>query len=220
MSAYVQLNGELDFNRTPIAPPRTITLVHNKPNNRGTRDPRGHKGWYARPAMIHYRCLISYTPKTAKERVSYTTEFSPSNLTFPIMSSKYVETHAAVDLIHTLINQTPTIPLTTLGDKQTAALKPLAEIFNMAAPPTSDTTSKGEYPRSNSRSVPCATSEGGPTSKYIIPTMRRTKTVTSTRTHNHPQRHRTKSPHSTPKINGNPRVPQVHKHNSLARCLQ
>ena len=133
--AYTQLNSEFDFNRTPMAPPGTITLVHYKPHNRGAMYPHGHEGWYVRPSIIHYRCLISYIPKTSKGIVSHTTEFPPSTLTFPIISSKDAETHAAADLIHTLINPTPTTPLTTLGYKQTAALNPLAEIFNMVPPP-------------------------------------------------------------------------------------
>ena len=36
LSAYAQLNGEFDFNRTPTAPPGTRTLVHYNPHNRGT----------------------------------------------------------------------------------------------------------------------------------------------------------------------------------------
>ena len=56
-----------------MAPPGKITLVHNKPHNRVTWAPHGHKGWYVRPAMIYYRCLKSYILKTAKERVISTT---------------------------------------------------------------------------------------------------------------------------------------------------
>ena len=66
LSSYAQLNGEFDFNRTPMAPPGTITLVHDKPYNRVTWDPCGHEGWYVMPAMLHYRCLTSYIPKIAK----------------------------------------------------------------------------------------------------------------------------------------------------------
>ena len=51
------------------------------------------------------------------------------------MSSESAETHAAVDLTYTLLNPTPTSPLTYLGDKHTAALKQLASIFNMSVPP-------------------------------------------------------------------------------------
>ena len=45
LSTYAQLNGELDFNRIPVALPVTRTLVHEKPHNRVTRAPHRHKGW-------------------------------------------------------------------------------------------------------------------------------------------------------------------------------
>ena len=61
--------------------------------------------------------------------------FSPATLTFPRISSKDAATHAAADLTHALLNPTPNSPLTTLGDKQIAALRKLAEIFNKASPP-------------------------------------------------------------------------------------
>jgi hypothetical protein len=36
LSAWAQLNGQFDFNRTPIAPPGIRVLVHEKPGNRTT----------------------------------------------------------------------------------------------------------------------------------------------------------------------------------------
>ena len=51
------------------------------------------------------------------------------------MSSKYVATHVASELTHFLLNPTPTNPLTALSDKETEALKQLAEIFNKVALP-------------------------------------------------------------------------------------
>ena len=60
LSAYVKLNGEFDFNLNPIAPLGTRTLVHDKPHSRGTWPPHGHKSWYVRLAMLHYRCLTFY----------------------------------------------------------------------------------------------------------------------------------------------------------------
>ena len=124
--AYAQLNGEFDFKRTPTTPPVTITLVHDKPHNKGTWAPRRHKGWDVRPAMLHYRCLTSYITKTAKEKVSDTTYSPPATLNFPRLSSKDAATNAATDLTYALLNPTPTSPLTTLGNKQTAALRKLA----------------------------------------------------------------------------------------------
>ena len=77
LPAYAQLNGEFDFNCTPMANTGTITLVHDKPHNRGTWPPNGHAGWYISPVMLHYRCLTSYIPNTEEERVCDTTEFPP-----------------------------------------------------------------------------------------------------------------------------------------------
>ena len=118
-----------------MSPPGTTTLVHENLHSRDTWDPYGHAGWYVRPEMIYYRCLTSYISKTAKERVFDTTEFPPSTITLPKIYSKDAEKHAADDLPHTLLNPTPTIPLTVLGDKKTAALRNLAEIFTKAALP-------------------------------------------------------------------------------------
>ena len=65
--AYTQLKGEFYFNPTPMAPPFIITLVHDKPHNRCTWAPHGHKGLYGSQDMLQYRCLTSYIPKMANE---------------------------------------------------------------------------------------------------------------------------------------------------------
>ena len=54
LSAYAQLKTEFYFNRTPMASPVIITLVHDKPHNRGTCSPHGHEGWCVSPEMLHY----------------------------------------------------------------------------------------------------------------------------------------------------------------------
>ena len=41
LPAYSQLNGTFYYNRTPVAPPGTRTLVHDKPHNRVTWAPHG-----------------------------------------------------------------------------------------------------------------------------------------------------------------------------------
>jgi hypothetical protein len=43
MSAYAQLNGHFDFNRTPLAPPDT--RAHEKPDKRASWDPHGVDGY-------------------------------------------------------------------------------------------------------------------------------------------------------------------------------
>ena len=43
--------------------------------------------------------------------------------------------HVKSSLTHDLLSPTPTTPITTVRDKQTSALKQLADIFNMSVPP-------------------------------------------------------------------------------------
>ena len=170
-----------------MAPLGKITLVYDKPHNRGSWAPQVHEGCYVSPSILHYRCLKLYTPKTSKERVSDNTKLFPATLTLPIISSKDTETHADADLTHYLLNPTTTSQLISLGDKQTESLRQLAEIFTKAAAPPKDTTSEGSYPRVNTRRVPCVTSEGGPTRGHIIPIRTRIETTTSTCTPPHPR---------------------------------
>jgi len=54
LSAWAQVHGQFDFNRTPIAPPGIKVLVHEKPENRNTWAPHAVEGWYVGPAMQSY----------------------------------------------------------------------------------------------------------------------------------------------------------------------
>ena len=46
LSAWAQVHGAYDFNRTPIAPPGTHVLVHEKPDARKTWAPHAVDAWY------------------------------------------------------------------------------------------------------------------------------------------------------------------------------
>jgi len=54
LSAWAQVFGNYDFNRTPIAPPGMKVLVHEKPENRNTWAPHAVEGWYVGPALQAY----------------------------------------------------------------------------------------------------------------------------------------------------------------------
>jgi hypothetical protein len=45
MSAYAQLNGHFDFNRTPLAPLGTRIIAHEKPDQRASWNPHGLDGY-------------------------------------------------------------------------------------------------------------------------------------------------------------------------------
>ena len=56
MSVEAQLNGEFDYNRTPLAPPGTNAVIHENPGSRGTWYLQVNKGWYIGGVPEHYQC--------------------------------------------------------------------------------------------------------------------------------------------------------------------
>jgi hypothetical protein len=56
LSAWAQVNGTFDFNRTPLGPPGCRVVAHEKPAKRKTWAPHGLDGWYVGPALDLYRC--------------------------------------------------------------------------------------------------------------------------------------------------------------------
>jgi hypothetical protein len=52
MSAYAQLNGHFDFNRTPLDPPGTRLIAHEKPDQLSPWDPHGLDGYILGPALV------------------------------------------------------------------------------------------------------------------------------------------------------------------------
>ena len=75
LSAYAQLEGAFDFNRTPLFPPGTRVIVHEKPTQRRTWAPHGVDGWYIGPAMDHYQCYRVWIPSTHAEHIADTIQF-------------------------------------------------------------------------------------------------------------------------------------------------
>jgi len=58
LSAYAQVYGHFDFNRTPIAPPGIKVLAHKNPSVRTSWGAHAEDGWYVGPALDSYRCCI------------------------------------------------------------------------------------------------------------------------------------------------------------------
>ena len=76
LSAYAQLYGAFDFNRTPLAPPGTKIIIHDYPAIRGSWATRGYEGWYIGLALNNYLCHTVYANHTAHKLVADTVEFS------------------------------------------------------------------------------------------------------------------------------------------------
>jgi hypothetical protein len=86
LSAYTALEGNFDFNKTPLAPPGTKVIVHQKSAQRGTWSPHGLDGWYIGPALQHYRCVQCYIPSTNAIRIADTVKFLHHQTPLPTLS--------------------------------------------------------------------------------------------------------------------------------------
>ena len=73
--AHAALLGNYDFNATPMAPPGTKTIIHEKPNHRKSWAGHGTEGWYIGLALQHYRCFRCYMPQTCSEQNADTVDF-------------------------------------------------------------------------------------------------------------------------------------------------
>ena len=157
LSAYAQLHGVFDYNRTPLAPPGTRIIAHEKPTQRASWAPHGQDGWYIGPAMEHYRCYKVYINKTRSERTVDTVEFFPTQFTMPRLSSADAAMRAANDLIAALRNPHPSAPFPHLGDQRLDALAQLAKIFRDALPrvPEKDTLPRVPEKDPNQPTKPC-----------------------------------------------------------------
>ena len=76
LSGYAQLHGEFNYDATPLSPPGTQVIIHEKKTVRGMWSSHRVKGWYLAPSMNHHRCHHVYFIKTGGERDSDRVEFS------------------------------------------------------------------------------------------------------------------------------------------------
>jgi len=134
LSAYAQVHGSFDFNCTPMEPPATKVMVHNKPRTRGTWAPHGVEGWYTGPALEHYRCFTVHVASTNMDRVADTLAWFTSRLVMPTASSTDAAFAAATDLISALLHPSPASALSPLSDSERTAPTTLAVIFGNRFP--------------------------------------------------------------------------------------
>jgi hypothetical protein len=137
LSAYQQVWGNFDFNKTPLAPPGCKVVVHERPMERGAWACHGVVGYYIGPAMKHYRNYNSYIPETHGIRTTNTIEFFPEKVDMPTTSTTDRLARATEDLTEILQSEHPATPFLQQGTKVNDAIKQLAEIFT---PPNREET--------------------------------------------------------------------------------
>ena len=133
LSRYAQLHGKFKYNATPLAPPGTQVIIHEKPTVRGAWAPHGVKGWYLSPSMNHYCHHHIYVTKTKGERDSYCVDFFLHNTPLPYKSSAENAIIASRELPYALQNPSPQAPFSNIGKSQLVAIETLSKIFAKAA---------------------------------------------------------------------------------------
>jgi hypothetical protein len=148
LSACAHLNGNFDYNHTPLAPLGTKMALHEKPAH--MPPPHGLDGWCIGPAMGHHRCYRVHINSSQAEHTGDAINFFPTTSTMPTTSSADLAIIVVRDLIHTLKNPAPALPLGHVGDQQLQALKFLAIMFDrvhhQVAPTTSSKPEPGPIP--------------------------------------------------------------------------
>jgi hypothetical protein len=132
LSAYTHIDGQYDYNISPMAPPGTKIISHETPSRRRTWEPHGQNGWYIVPALENYRCYTVYVKKARGEQIVETVEFFSEKIKLPFLSTQELATQAAKELTLALLHPQPAGPFCQVGDEKTLALKRLAAIFEGA----------------------------------------------------------------------------------------
>eukprot|EP00804_Cyclotella_cryptica_P018372 CCRYP_015481-RA/>CCRYP_015481-RA protein AED:0.17 eAED:0.17 QI:0/0/0/1/1/1/2/0/862 len=131
LSAYAVLDGQFNFDKTPLAPVGTRALILLDPNSRKTWQSHALDAWYVGPAKNHYRNYRFFIPTTKGYRISGSAKFFPKHTKMPAIEPGDTVRLAAQDLI-TAIKTLSTAPM-TLSAQHKTALRQLADIFSTTA---------------------------------------------------------------------------------------
>jgi hypothetical protein len=134
LSAWSHMNGPCNYNRTPLAPPGTRVLVHEKPVDRETWSPHGIDGWYVGPALDSYICYRTWILDTRRKRIRDTLEWFSMHVTMPLASSIDLVVAGTRDIIQALNNPSASSPLAPLTDSETQTLRTLATVLTNRQP--------------------------------------------------------------------------------------
>jgi hypothetical protein len=134
LSAWEQLFSVFDYNATPLGPPGTRVLAHDKPSGQNSWAPHGQDAWYIGPALDHYRCYNVWMWDTRREREPDTLTWFPQQFTMPTPSALDIIAAGIQDIATALNRPGPNSPLNPLTTQQAAALRDIVTIFNGVLP--------------------------------------------------------------------------------------
>ena len=128
-SAYNEILGNFDFNKTPLAPPGCLIILYEQAQEQGTLADHGVKGYFIGQAKHHLCNYRVYIPKTRGVRTTDTIEFFPEHVQMSKTSSEDKLASATKDLIVILKKPHPPTPFLDQGTKTNDAIRKLQEIF-------------------------------------------------------------------------------------------
>ena len=129
LSAYAQIHGQYDFNKTPLAPAGCLVKVYENTNTRRSWAYHAREAFYTRPAMSHYRCYTSYDSTTKHESVSNTVQFFPKQCPLPATASTDRLHMILQDLTDVLRQPHPATPFLEQGTAINTGVRRLLEIL-------------------------------------------------------------------------------------------
>jgi len=118
ISAHAALEGNFNYDTTPLAPPGCKTIIYEPPAQRRTLAPHGVEGWYIGPAVTHYRCYTAYIPKTRGERISDSVTFHPHLCGTPNVTPLERIVIAAKDLTSALTHPHHGLPMLSSSNNE------------------------------------------------------------------------------------------------------
>lgn len=139
ISAYTQIHGEFDYNKTPIAPVGCKVLVHDRTNERASWDNHGSPGFYIDRAPQHYRNYTCYMQKTKQNRISNTVEFFPTHCDIPKVTPMDRLTLILQDLHEAITTPSSSFPFLQQGTELHLALDTLQKILCLDLDPSAIT---------------------------------------------------------------------------------
>ena len=133
LSGHCHLNGLFDYNKTPLLPLATKSIIYVPPKDRSTWDFHGLEGWYLGPSLHHHRSHHIFMTTTKAQHISDTVDFFPAHSKIPGPSPTEAATLDARDLISALNKSQPPSPCSIGGDLE-KDLQHLAKIFKLSIP--------------------------------------------------------------------------------------
>ena len=105
------MEGDYHFDATPLAPPGSKMLMHQKPGSKRTWGANAEVAWYVGPCPTHYRTFTGVLPNTGGERKSNSVKFKHHVFPTPELTPEDRILEATRELKDVLRHQPKNAPL-------------------------------------------------------------------------------------------------------------